>query len=320
MIFFANELSFHDQFQSTADFRNAFARLMAIRDIASRSGFDVYCSRRLLSAMPVVGITMIEALQGLSKDQTRSVMNWLTRGGPFYEDFRLHSGDDYFECCDEVVTDSTVGEAAYRTFNGLESCLISAVPSDWDFDPVAVMWRRGAEGLDDKFVELSNWRDAALLETALARLDPPIQSWNDLKEKSVRGFRRLAFADDCFEPLFDGVPFESCVATRFFVLLGILERLARAFNDNGERTFDGHEIYRSYFTGDNALFSDSSETEKHSFMNELNFPHPIDPNKTLCCTWHGKIKRSVMRLHFSWPIRNDEPVYIVYAGPKITKK
>ena len=320
MIFFANELSFHGQFRSTADFRSAFAQLMAMRDSARRGGFDVYCSRRLLSTMPVTGITMIEALQGFSKDQTRSVMSWLTRGGPFYEDFRLHSEDDYLECCDEVVTDSTVGEAAYRAFNDLESCLISAVPSDWDFDPVTVMWRSGTEGFCDKAIELSNWRDAAALESTLAKLESPIRSWNDLEEKSVRGFHRLAFTDDCFKPLFDGVPFESCVAARFFLLLSILERFARAFNDDGERTSDGHEIYRNYFTGDNALFSDSSETEKHSFENQLNFAHPIDSSRTLSCTWHGKIRRSVMRLHFSWPVRNNEPIYVVYAGPKITKK
>ena len=27
-----------------------------------------------------------------------------------------------------------------------------------------------------------------------------------------------------------------------------------------------------------------------------------------------------LRLHFSWPIRSGKPVYIVYAGPKITRR
>ena len=27
-----------------------------------------------------------------------------------------------------------------------------------------------------------------------------------------------------------------------------------------------------------------------------------------------------LRLHFSWPIEAGKPVYIVYAGPKITKR
>ena len=27
-----------------------------------------------------------------------------------------------------------------------------------------------------------------------------------------------------------------------------------------------------------------------------------------------------LRLHFSWPVRAGEPVYVVYAGPKLTKR
>ena len=72
--------------------------------------------------------------------------------------------------------------------------------------------------------------------------------------------------------------------------------------------------------GDKAWFSDSSEGEKHAFKSSLTFPHPDDDGKTLFCTWHGKVSHMVMRLHFSWPIRKGKPVYIVYAGPKITKK
>ncbi len=28
----------------------------------------------------------------------------------------------------------------------------------------------------------------------------------------------------------------------------------------------------------------------------------------------------VLRLHFSWPVEADQPVAVVYAGPKITKQ
>ena len=32
------------------------------------------------------------------------------------------------------------------------------------------------------------------------------------------------------------------------------------------------------------------------------------------------VRRMTLRLHFSWPIRADEPVYVVYVGPKLTKR
>ena len=74
------------------------------------------------------------------------------------------------------------------------------------------------------------------------------------------------------------------------------------------------------FSGENALFTDSSASEKHRFRSGLTFPHPDRPSESLSCTWHGKVSHMTLRLHFSWPIRPDEPVYIVYAGPKLTKR
>ena len=49
------------------------------------------------------------------------------------------------------------------------------------------------------------------------------------------------------------------------VLLGILDQFARAFDADGRRTAEGQRLYWNYFAGDNALFSDSSDTEKRDF-------------------------------------------------------
>jgi hypothetical protein len=72
--------------------------------------------------------------------------------------------------------------------------------------------------------------------------------------------------------------------------------------------------------GDNAWFSDSSEAEKNEFEESLTFPHPVEPGQTLFCTWHGKVKTQQIRIHFSWPVRWDTPLYILYVGPKITRR
>ena len=126
-------------------------------------------------------------------------------------------------------------------------------------------------------------------------------------------------ADLCFDPLV-GVPFAKSAADRILALLSILDHCANAFDAGGSRTSEGNRIYRDYFAGDNALFSDSSDSEKHSFRTRLTFPHPDKPGESLFCTWHGKVRHMTLRLHFSWPIRAGEPVYVVYAGPKLTKQ
>ena len=169
--------------------------------------------------------------------------------------------DHYLECRGEVVTDSAVGEAAYRMLHGVESGLISVTPSNWNFSPIEVTWRREDEGLDDQSTALKNWRDAVALKNGLRAAPQPLRSWDDLRNVSKRRFRNLAFSGDCFDPL-AGVPFEQSVTARFVVLLDILDRLARAFDENGARTSEGHWIYQNYFTGGNALFSDSSRTQK----------------------------------------------------------
>ena len=300
-------------------FRDAFALLMTMRATAGDFGREVYCHRAILTVEAMPGVPMQQALGRLSESERRSAMRWLTNGGPFWDDLRQHSDDDYLESRGEVVTDSAVGEAAYRTLHAVECSLISVVPSDWDYSPVDVIWRRGAEALEDQSTTLENWRDSASLEAKLQRAVPLVRSWNDLRNAGTNRFSDLTFAGNCFDPL-RGVPFAKSAAERILVLLGILDRFARAFEADGRRTPEGHRIYQDYFTGDKALFSDSSNSEKHDFRNKLTFLHPSDPGSSLFCTWHGKVSHMTLRVHFSWPIRAGEPVYVVYVGPKLTKQ
>jgi hypothetical protein len=87
----------------------------------------------------------------------------------------------------------------------------------------------------------------------------------------------------------------------------------------GNRTPVGDDLYALYFAGGKALFSDSSDGEKADFNNELHFPHP-DGAGHLFCTWHGKVKTPPIRIHFTFPILHNTPLYVMYVGPKITKK
>ena len=292
-----------------------------MRAVARRFGREVHCHRALLSVEPMPGVPMQQALQRFPMNERRSAMLWLTRSGPFWDDVRRHGVGDWLECRGEIVTDSAVGEAAYRSLHGVECALLSVRPSAWDFSPVAVAWRRGDSAREEgRNTDLENWRDPAALEGGLRDAAPPIKSWDELRDASTDRFHNLNFSRYCFEPL-AGVPFNRSATERIVALLDTLDRFACAFDAGGARTLEGHRMYRDYFTGDNALFSDSSVTEKREFRRELTFPHPTMPRSSLFCPWHGKVRSSPpLRLHFVWPIRADEPVHVVYAGPKLTRR
>ena len=316
--FLFNDLSIHGQFCDISSFQNAFVRLMEISRVAERFNHDFYFNRLIVNAKPIPDVTMRQAIGRFSKNEQRVAMSRLTRGGPFWDDLRRHGGDDWMESKNgEIVTDFAVGEAAFRTLHGVRTNLISVRPSDWDYSPVHVIWVR--EGLRDRNVDVKNWRDAVNLENSLRSAPSSVLSWSDLRSVSRKRYERLVFADNCFEPL-EGMPFSKSSADRIISLLGILDRFADAFDNEGNRTPEGNKMYKDYFTGGNALFSDSSDTEKRNFKEKFNFPHPHNLKESLFCPWHGKERRNIIRLHFSWPIRAGKPVYVVYVGPKITKK
>ena len=315
----ANDLSIHGQFHNLRVFRDALARLMTMRATARRYGREVHCHRAFLSIEPQAGVPLQRMLGCLGKNESRAVMQWLTRRGPFWDDLRRHGAGDWLECRGEVVTDTAVGEAAFRALHNNASGLVSVSPSDRVFSPVDVIWRREAEGSRDRSMSIDNWWDVAALEKDLQTADPPITSWDALRDVATTRFGSLTFADDCFT-LTAGLPFAVGPAERIIALFDILDRLVRAFDSNGRRNAEGHDIYRTYFTGGNAWFSDSSETEKSDFRDQLTFRHPDQPRRSLFCPWHGKIRHLELRLHYTWSGRAGETAYVVYVGPKITKR
>jgi len=317
---FANDCSIHEQFHDVASFQAALGRIMVLRSTARRFARELHCHRAMLTCRPIQAMTMQQVIANIPiESQRRSAMAWLTRGGPFWDDLRQHGPGDWLECREEIVTDTAVGEAAYRTMHGMESCLVSVSPSEWEFSPVEVTWVLSDEGLEDRQTSVDNWLDAAQLETRLEATAPPIHSWQNLHDASINRFVSLTFANDWMEPL-KGVPFARSSADRFMALLNVLELLAQAFDMRGRRTSEGHQLIQTYFTGDRAWFTDSSESEKNEFRNELTFRHPIEAEQSLFCTWHGKVSRLTLRLHYSWTGKAGDPVFVVYAGPKISRR
>lgn len=318
MELFANELSLHGQFRSTREIRDAIGSFMRMRRVARRFRRELYCRRDWVWVRPVSGgVTLQESLRRLTNAEKGAVMSWLMKGGPFWDDLRQHGPDDYFRCDDEVVTDSSVGEAAFRVLHGASAGLVSAAPSRWDHSPVRVVWEQD-DSEANRTASVGNWRDTESLERALASAAMPFRSWVDLKAQAVARFERLTIPEVAFRPL-RGVPFSSSSAERVMFLLEVLNRLAEEVGTTGGWTSAGDRIYGAHFVGHTAVFSDSSTKEKIAFEDDLHFPHPDRSGERIFCPWHGKERHLQLRLHFSWPIQRSEPVYVVYLGPKITK-
>ena len=257
------------------------------------------------------------AVRALPLEEKRAVMAWLSQHGPFWDDDRQHDGGDWYECAGEIVTDTAVGEAAHCVLRGIDRLLVSLRPSDFVYDPVAV--ERVFEDDNRVAVDVPNYWVPADVDAFLAAAPPALASWAALGKLSVSRFEQLTFAEDAFEAL-QRQPFKQGVAERILVLLDVLHRLKQSFDVTGSSTVEGHALYRKHFTGDKAWFSDESDANKEKLENDLTFPNPGVPGDNLFCSWHGKVKSPQYRLHFSWPITADSPVYVVYVGPKITKR
>jgi hypothetical protein len=312
-----NDLSIKGQFPNINSFLEAIDRVMGMRNLARQFGRELHCHRNLCHAQVTNNLVMSQVIQHLSQETRSALMQWLTRHGPYWEDDRVHGPDDYLECNDHIVTDTAIGEAAFRSSNGGDHRLVSLTPSSWDFSPLSV-WCRLDDG-DDKEVEIRNYLTSEALRTALRLAQPIIETWDQLAQISQERFPYLTFAPDAFDP-FRGHPFVPGAAQRLIERLGVLEGLKCSFDESGERTAEGHRLYRDYFTGEKAWFSDSSDREKNDFESEMTFRHPEIEGETLFCTWHGKVKTPQLRIHFSWPVSSGVPLYVVYVGPKITKR
>ncbi len=312
-----NDCSIHGQFLSLGAFRDAIGRVMIIRETTRRFRGDLQCHRNVANAQVTPDLKMREAApRALDKNKLRAFMGWLDRHGPFWDDVRQHNSDDLLEFNGEVVTDTAVGEAAYCLIRGIDRGLVSFKPSSWLISPLAVNWH-DSERVSS--VEVLNYWDPEEVEAALESAPVQLGSWKDLEATARIRCPDLTFANDSFDPL-TGHPFSKGAAERLLLRLNVLHTLKNCFNERGERTPEGQSLYRKHFTGDKAWFSDSSYTEKVEFESDLTFAHPTNAGERLFCTWHGKVKTPQLRVHFSWPIRASEPLYIMYVGPKITKR
>ncbi len=312
-----NELSLHGQFANVLDFQTAVETVMSARSKIRQFGGVLRCHRNLTQAQVTFALSLQQAVSQFDENKRRKFMSWLTKEGPFWEDSRQHGADDYFEFQNQIVTDNALGEAAYHRFNDNSYQTFSLIPSNWQINPITVNWHRNNSEI--VHIEVINHWDVNSLEIALQAAASPITSWQQLARDMPICCPNLTFSENSFEPLYSH-PFVDCAAKRIVELLKVLDKFKNCFDAQGQRTDEGNRLYQEHFTGDKAWFSTSSDDEKIEFKNELTFNHPNNKDEKLFCPWHGKIKTPQIRIHFSYPIRADKPLYVPYIGLKITKK
>lgn len=316
MELFFNDLSLHKQFPDLTTFRSAVECVMNIRKAIKRFGRELYCHRNVADMYVTKDKKMQQAVQCLSRDQRRAWTQWITRHGPFWEDDRQHSESDYIACKNDVVTETGLGEAACRLFYKIDCGTVSMSTSLWLSEFLVVDWH---ENEDVKSIKVPNYWEVETLTKVLETSNKPLQSWEELEKTAKNRYPELTFSSESFKPL-RGHPFVAPAACQLLKRLAILQNFKNCFDENGKRTPQGQNMYQQYFTGDNAWFSDSSDTEKAKFKKDLTFSHPPEIAEPLFCPWHGKVKTLQIRIHFSWPIQACKPLYIAYVGPKITKR
>lgn len=322
MDFLINDLSIHGQFNTASDFVKSVDTVMAIRQTIHRAGRAFFCHRGLSGARVTALLTMPQAIQEMPEAKRRAWMQWLTKQGPYWQDERQHSGDDWLECeGDPIYTDHAIGEAGFCILHGSHREVVSIDPSDWLRTPITLSWLKEEASKWD--IRVANHWAVDTVTEVLERLPRPFDSWASLEEHVRRSRESIVIADDAFEPL-AGYPYVKSVAESIANLLHVLDKMNAAFDENGQCTAEYNRLYQTYFVGSAPYFTDESDTNKRDYRSKLTFPDPVVAGESLFCSWHGKVNSPSsfppIRIHFTWPTNATNTVCVVYVGPKITTR
>jgi hypothetical protein len=318
--FYLNEVSIQGQFEDADSFREQMEALLSARRrspiLAAMRTTPVLAERHVSP-----GRTLREVVRSWRGSPTAAaLLAWVGKTGPFIDDDRLTETDDLFMCFGVEVTEGGLGEAARRIKAQEDAATLSFAGGEPDFgrSPLPVM-----HGFEDApiacYPVVNYWTVDALVASALALRPLPL-SWRETIEAARERFPRLILPDAIFEnDRLARDPFDAVLRDRIFVLLGILDSYMAARDADGVEGPAAQEILRIHFSGDRALFSPESPSNRRAHKNDLTFPDPLG-GPTIFAHWHGKISHRVYRLHFEWPVpATATKLRVVYFGPKLTK-
>ena len=148
--------------------------------------------------------------------------------------------------------------------------------------------------------------------------EPPIRSWPALVEAARRRFTNLDIGELQANSALAREPFEASLRDRSLELMKVLNEYVASRNEHGVEGPLARELVETYFTGERALFTGESTTNRSLFATEMTFRRVS--GESYLAHWHGKISHRAFRLHIEWPLEKDrKKLEIFYLGPKITK-
>lgn len=323
---FVNDYSFHGQFSTANEVFAALRDLRRLRETCNEFSEECFCSKIMLGDRPATSVASLRDVVLRHKDPSQKalVLAWLDKSGPFWNTARVHDAGDWYFLTrasgeEELATDSAVAECAARVlFDKQHAGLLSVAPSDFTFTPI-ITGIRDDGGIGARCDLPNHWQAASLRHFLSASVR--VRDWRELSAHVARRFTHLVFAPDAFTYL-DATPFSMGLRDRIIELLGILDRISEGTDCvSGELNEQVMALRESYFVGDKALFTDSSDIEKQAFDKGLTFLCPVRRVRKHFY-WHGKIKMGAQyRIHFAWPKPIlTEGLPVVYIGPKITKR
>jgi hypothetical protein len=324
MRWYVNDASLQGQFLSIVEFLPALRELMDLRR-SEPAYSSLFVARALGSRALLADQTLAHAVQSISdRDLRVRVLQWVNQRGPFFDDDRLTEEDDLFQCMGVDVTDQGLGEAARQIVHGLKAGTWSFVGGALNFCLNPLKVTHGLTEAPMGLYDVPNvWTADAFRVLAIEALPRPT-SWSDLTIRLRMRFSRLNIPDAFHNNAkLQAEPFNTAISDRVEELCNHLNEYMKSRNANGSPSARTNEIIRALFTnaaGAEPLFTAESVSNQNSFRNELTFPDPSVPNRTIFAHWHGKIRHRFFRLHFEWPVPLDAAqLKVLYLGPKLTR-
>lgn len=318
MKFFFNELSLHGQFNSYSELKVSLENLWACKKVIEQFNYRLSCGRGIPERPALRQNSFRQALSNINdRDMIRELLVWLDKLGPFEELSHLNElseSGEYFELSEINLESTTLAEAAFQIGQNNRVAMVSLFPSNFEADLINITFIK----IDcDEQLSIQNFFSASTLEAAIRQQTPLFNSWDEVLIYAQRTCPRLSFFNDAIIPLANE-PFDSGIAGRILEILKILNELKRCFDSQGKITEEGFDLRKKYMQGESPLFTDESETNKKRFKKKLTFTNQAGLESFY--PFHGKVRFGRQyRIHHSWPVYSDQPLYIAYIGPKITK-
>lgn len=322
MRWYVNDISLQGQYLDDRLFEGTVREILSLRARIEglRTGF--FTSRSFRERFVSPNLRVREVFQrSRDADFRRAVLSWLDRNGPFTEDDRLAEPDDYFEYNGIDVTDTGLGEAARRTKARQPVATFSFIGGQMPFDIAPLLVDHGLHGDRIGRHEVENLWTLDQFANAAINCRAPVTSWKGLVESARQRFPWLVIPDSVYQDQrLAREPFDAAIRDRTFALLSHLNLYMSDRLPTGAEGETARSVIDNFFTGERALFTGESPSNRRNFAQELTFSDPSAADRMIDAHWHGKISHRFFRMHFEWPVPTGSTrLKVLYLGPKLTK-